>query len=27
VEEFYRQIVPLAARWAEHKANQREMTP
>jgi hypothetical protein len=24
VEEFYRQIVPLAARWAEHRAIQRE---
>jgi hypothetical protein len=24
VEEFYRQIVPLAARWAEHRASQRE---
>lgn len=24
VEEFYRAVVPLAARWAEHKANQEE---
>jgi hypothetical protein len=27
VEEFYRQIVPLAARWAEYRATQREDCP
>jgi hypothetical protein len=26
VAQFYREIVPLAARWAEHKASQREIS-